>query len=430
MRNLTSEIGHEFIYIRSMSETNAHTEAQTGDDSARRPESTFAQVEPIKIPDNGLNLVELSQSQWRASPFLQGGGNQGDGKSGGQSDRQSDRQSGGQSDRQATDPNVHMRRVAQEIQTRYNETRTRFNQEVNSQGALLGRPVSAIKDMLGTEHSAYSINRRFDQERLKVDRLQELANQGNAEEFRQLYRSLTGFELEPPNNQKVTRRLSIESLIGDYDQSQRSWVNTAALTVPFMMTGFRGAPWVMNSQLSALQGYAALGRSIPLSMAHDGLIVAGGNVAMKMADGRYSNPGYDAATGFVTGALWAPAQRASSWLTEGYIARNGTSLGITPMYQGPLTTTFNVNGRGAGMYMTESFLRHGSSWSLYGAYEPLFREGTDLTFGRYDSFDAGRVARNSLYGMSTGLFAGQLYGMTYTPFYNRVVSPLWSRFQR
>ncbi len=81
-------------------------------------------------------------------------------------------------------------------------------------------------------------------------------------------------------------------------------------------------------------------------------------------------------------------------LTERYIARNGSALGITPLYQGPLSTTFNVNNRGVGMYMTESFLRHGSSWSMYGDYEPVFREATDLAFGRTQSYDLGRVATN------------------------------------
>ncbi len=391
-----------------MSDSNAPNDITNGDRIPEQAGLDYVAPEPSR-----LNLVELSaQTQVsRGSPFLTGAGS-----------------TSVRAAEQLPDQNTHLSRVAQEIQTRFSETRNRFNQEVNSQGVLLGRPLNAVKNALGTEFSSYTINRRFDEERIKVDRLQTLAQQGNTEEFRQVYRSLTGMELDPPNNQSITRRLSIESLIGDYDRSQRSWVNTAALTIPFMLTGFRGAPLVLRSEQPALQALAAIGRSTPLAMAHDAAIVSAGNVALKAMDGRYSDPGYDAITGAVTGALWAPAQRASTMLTERYIARNGSALGITPIYQGPLSTTFSVNNRGVGMYMTESFLRHGSTWSAFGAYEPVFREATDLAFGRNQSYDLGRVATNSLYGLTSGLMLGQGYGMTYTPAFNRIFMPLYTRF--
>ncbi len=327
------------------------------------------------------------------------------------------------------DQKTHLNRVAQEIQTLFDQTRLRFNQEVSSQGKLLGRPMDGIKNFFGTTNASNTINSRFDQEKIKVDRLQTLAKENNQEEFRKVYLSLTGTELEQPNNQKITRRLLIEPLVGDYQKSQKDMVNTAALTIPFALTGFRGAPFVMRSESLALRGLRSIGNNLPASMVHDATIVAGGNTLLKAIDGRYSDPYYDATTGFVTGALWAPAQRASTRMTEGWMQKYGTTYGVTPINPGKLTTTFDVNNKGFAMYMSESYLRHGSSWSLYGAYEPIAREATDLAFGKVDSYSPSRVAANSYYGFTSGLFFGQTYGMTYTPALNKIFNPIYSHFK-
>jgi len=327
------------------------------------------------------------------------------------------------------DQNTHLSRVAQEIQTRFDETRTKFNQEVDSQGKLLGRPLDGVKNFFGTTNASNTINSRFDQEKLKVDRLQVLAKEGNLEEFRKTYLALTGIELERPNNERITRPLLIEPVVKDYEKSQRDMVNTVALAIPFALTGFRGAPIVMRSESLALRGLNAIGNNVPASMVHDTAIVAGGNTLLKAMDGRFSDPYYDAVTGAVTGALWAPAQRASTRMTEGWVERFGTTYGVKPINLGKLTTTFDVNNKGFGMYMTESYLRHGSSWSLYGMYEPVAREATDRYFGKVDSYSLSRVATNSYTGFTNGLFFGQAYGMTYTPALNRVLNPIYNHFK-
>ncbi len=395
LRNLTSEYVLDFIYKLSMSEQNAYESsanespnANAGSDSVRLAQSDNS--------NSKLNLLEIAQATRPAG---------------------------------VPDQNTHMSRVAQEIQTRFDETRNKFNQEVNSQGRLLGRPLDGVKNFFGTTNGSNTINARFDQEKLKVDRLQVLAKEGNLEEFRKTYLALTGMELERPNNEQIQRRLLIEPVVSDYEKSQRNMVNTVALAVPFALTGLRGAPFVMKGESMLARGLTAIGNNVPASMLHDGAIVAAGNTALKALDGRFSDPYYDAATGFVTGALWAPAQRTSTRMTEGWMDRFGTTYGVKPINPGKLTTTFDVNNKGLGMYMTESYLRHGSSWSLYGLYEPVAREATDLAFGKVDSYNLSRVATNSYYGFTSGLFFGQTYGMTYTPALNKVFNPLYNRFK-
>ncbi|MBP7861109.1 hypothetical protein KA183_05460 [bacterium] len=383
-----------------MSEQNI--QAINTPDSANPPSDSIQLAQSVDS-NSHLNLLEIAQLSPRPNPM--------------------------EKTTNLPDQKTHLNKVAQEIQTLFDQTRVRFTQEVSSQGKLLGRPLDAVKNFFGTKNGSDTINSRFDQEKLKVDRLQTLAKENNQEEFRKIYLELTGTELDPPNNQKITRRLLIEPLVGDYQKSQRDMVNTVALAIPFALTGFRGAPIVMRSESLALRGLTAIGNNVPASMLHDAAIVAGGNTLLKAVDGRFSDPYYDAATGFVTGALWAPAQRASTRMTEGWMQKYGTTYGVTPLNPGKLTTTFDVNNKGFGMYMSESYLRHGSSWSLYGAYEPIAREATDFAFGKVDSYSPSRVAANSFYGFTSGLFFGQSYGMTYTPALNKIFNPIYSQFK-
>lgn len=378
-----------------MSHQNAHDFSTNELPSAASDSTQIAQIDNAK---SNLNLLEIAQTNNRIAP--------------------------------APDQNTHLNRVALEIQQRFEETRSKFNQEVNSQGKLLGRPIDGVKNFFGTTNASNTINARLEQEKIKVDRLQVLSREGNLEEFRKTYLDLTGIELERPSNQQITRRLLIEPVVSEYEKSQRNLVNTVALAIPFALTGFRGAPIVMRSESLALRGLTAIGNNVPASMLHDGIIVAAGNTALKAADGRFSDPLYDATTGFVTGALWAPAQRASTKMTENWMERYGTTYGIKPINQGKLTTTFDVNNKGFGMYMTESYLRHGSSWSLYGMYEPVAREATDLAFKKVDSYSLSRVATNSSYGFTSGLFFGQAYGMSYTPALNKIFNPLYNHFKQ
>lgn len=383
-----------------MSEANPTDFQVSGEVSQNQREigPNFARIDSVRLPDqdttrNSLNLVDIAQAPWRASPFRDGAGTQ--------------------TGVQVPDQNTHMNRVAQEVQTRFNEVRQRFNQEVNSQGALIGRRISAMRDFFGTSTSAYAINQRFDQEQVKINRLQTLATQGNHEEFRQAYRSLTGYELERPNNEQITRRLSIESITAGYDESQRGWVNSISLIVPFIATGGR-----------AVGPLSFLSRNTGSAMLADAAVVSVGNYGLKAMDGRYSDPGYDLATGAVTGLLWAPAQRASTYWTGRYMSTNR----IEPIFPGPLSTTYNIQGQGIGALARESYLRHATPWAFYGGYEPIAREATDRYFGKVDSYDVGRVARNSLWGASTGLGSGQAFGMFNTPIMNVLrphVQRLW-----
>ena len=283
-------------------------------------------------------------------------------------------------------------------------------QESNKGQGVIGRMFDAAKNNAGMSASdgglsvvwsnvldrdsgSDAINRQLRAEGDQISNLEAAAKNKNGDEFKRLYKDITGEDFDP--NRPSAHTLRNGALARRYEQSQSTGVETitdaAAAIAAIGASRFGAAP--------------SAGRALTLSLGTGAVLGAGAKAGLKQIDGRYANLREDLLTGGIWGATVPLGDIAGSSVSRAI----GNKYGL--LFTGNfITGRLETQGAGLGLRALSAAAKTGVSGTIFGASDGATRSILEEAKSG-QGINPYEVGKRTLIGAGFGFAGGTLLGM-------------------